>query len=167
MTKVLGFFCEGVCLRIANYWEGSQTSTDIHRTFVRRVGDQTGKARAERLLYISDEGRQALVLAEQESPYKQIYNSTLGIIFFGTPHQGSNLANYATTITRTLLVLAKKPNAELLESLRKGGPALKQLSEDWKAHHERMPYQIVSFYETRTMKGLRSLVSLSARAVFM
>lgn len=146
--------------------EGSQTSTDLYRAFFRRVGDQTGKARAERLPYILTR-RQALIIAEQESPYRHIYNSTLGIIFFGTPHQGSNLANYATTITRTLLVLAKKPNAELLESLRKGGPALKQLSEDWKAHHERRPYQIVSFYETRTMKGMRSLVSILARAVLM
>ncbi|KAE9372043.1 hypothetical protein N431DRAFT_482911 [Stipitochalara longipes BDJ] len=102
--------------------------------------------------------KQALVIAEQEMPYKKIYNSTLGIIFFGTPHQGSSLANYATAITRTLLVLANKPNAELLESLRKGSPALKKLGDDWKTHHERRPYDVVSFYETRTMKGLRGLI---------
>jgi hypothetical protein len=93
--------------------------------------------------------------------YKQIYNSTLGVIFFGTPHQGSSTANYATTITRNLLILANKPNAELLESLRTGSPVLKQLDDDWKTHHERRPYEIASFYETRTMKGLRGLVSFT------
>jgi hypothetical protein len=101
---------------------------------------------------------QALIIAEQESPYKHIFNNTLGIIFFGTPHKGSSIANYATTLTRTLLILANKPNSELLESLRKGSPSLKQLGEEWKEHHDRRPYGIVSFYETRTMKGLRDLV---------
>jgi hypothetical protein len=110
-------------------------------------------------LVLSNEKRQALIIAEQETAYKQICHNTLGIIFFGTPHQGSSIANYATTTTRTLLILANKPNAELLESLRKGSPALKQLGEDWKAHHERRPYKIASFYETRTMRGLRGLVS--------
>jgi hypothetical protein len=41
---------------------------------------------------------------------------------------------------------------------------LKQLEEDWKAHHERRPYGIVSFYETRTMKGMRGLVRFVDRA---
>jgi cytochrome bd-type quinol oxidase subunit 1 len=101
---------------------------------------------------------QALIIAEQEAPYKHIFNSTLGIIFFGTPHQGSSIANYATTLTRTLHILANKPNAELLKSLQKGSPSLKHLGEEWKKHHDRRPYEIVSFYETRTMKGLKYLV---------
>ena len=91
-------------------------------------------------------------------PYKQIYNSTLGIMFFGTPHQGSNFAKYAKAITSPLLVLANKPNAELLEFLRKDSPALKKLGEDWNAHHERRPYDIVSLYEMRTMNFFRNLV---------
>jgi len=105
---------------------------------------------------------EALVIAEQETLYKQIYNSTLGIIFFGTPHQGSRLANYATAITSPLLVLANKPDAELLEFLKKDNPALKQLGDQWKAHHEKKQYDVVSFYETKTMRlvrGLKCLVS--------
>ncbi|KAN0110209.1 hypothetical protein V8E51_006596 [Hyaloscypha variabilis] len=102
--------------------------------------------------------KQALVIAEQETLYKQIYNSTLGIIFFGTPHQGSRLANYATAITSPLLVLANKPDAELLEFLKKDNPALKQLGDQWKAHHEKRPYDIVSFYETKTMRPFKCLV---------
>jgi len=105
------------------------------------------------------------VIAGQEETYTSIYESTLGIIFFGTPHQGSSIASHATAITRTLLPLARQPDAELLKTLRKGSPSLKRLGEDWKKHHERRPYNIVSFYETRTMRGLRGLVSFEIQAI--
>lgn len=103
--------------------------------------------------------KQALILAQDERYYVSIYNSLQGVIFFGTPHQGSSLAAYATILTRIPLIFANKPSPKLLEALRRDSDALKKLTEDFRKHHGEKPYNIVTFYETRTMKGMKNLVS--------
>lgn len=55
-------------------------------------------------------------------------------------------------------MLTLNPTPELLSSLRKGSGRLATLTENFKRHHEARPYDIVSFYETRTMKGYPNLV---------
>jgi hypothetical protein len=58
-------------------------------------------------------------------------------------------------------MLAIKPSPELLDSLSKGCDRLIDLSTKFKEHHEARPYEIISFYETRTLKGMNNLVSQS------
>jgi hypothetical protein len=104
---------------------------------------------------------QALVLASQETLFKHIFDSTIGVIFFGTPHQGSGVANYATTIARVSSSIALKPAPGLLQSLKHESPKLAQLTGDFKQLLDLKPISIVSFYETRTMKiVLGKLVSM-------
>jgi hypothetical protein len=71
------------------------------------------------------------------------------------------MADYGLTLARVPTLLANKPNPELLETLKKGSQALIHLTEKFKRHHENdeRPYAIVSFYETRAMKGTKTLVS--------
>ncbi|TVY88975.1 Protein SERAC1 [Lachnellula willkommii] len=103
--------------------------------------------------------KQALIIAERESRYyKQIYQSTSGVIFFGTPHQGSSMADIGTTVARIASTIAHKPEPELLQSLKKGNHILETLTEKFREHHKARPYDIVSFYETRVMRGFKTLI---------
>lgn len=104
--------------------------------------------------------KQALIFAQDEAIYSSVYTHLRGIIFFGTPHQGSDIATYATVLTQIPLMLSNKPDPTLLLALKHDSEVLKKLTEDFKKHHEARPYDIVTFYETQTMKGLKHLVSL-------
>lgn len=87
----------------------------------------------------------ALILAHQESRYKDIFSNTAGIIFFGTPHQGSSLAAYALAIVKLPTVVANRPDPKLLKTLKVGSEVLKNLTEEFQRHHKMRPYPIVSF----------------------
>ncbi|TVY49381.1 Protein SERAC1 [Lachnellula occidentalis] len=103
--------------------------------------------------------KQALIIAERERRYyKHIYQSTGGVIFFGTPHQGSSMADIGTTVARIASTLTHKPDPELLQSLKKGNHILETLTEKFREHHKAKPYDIVSFYETRVMRGFKTLI---------
>jgi hypothetical protein len=73
------------------------------------------------------------------------------------------LADYGSALARVPTLLANKPNPALLETLKKDSRALMHLTEKFRRHHENdeKPYAIVSFYETRAMKGTKTLVSFS------
>jgi hypothetical protein len=43
-------------------------------------------------------------------------------------------------------------------TLKVGSEPLKELTEEFKEHHNGRKYQIVSFYEMRTMVGMKTLV---------
>lgn len=102
--------------------------------------------------------KQTLVIASQEAPFSHVINSTRGVIFFGTPHQGSGLANYASTLTRVPSSLALKPPPALLNSLKNKSLSLANLTDDFKKLAIFQNISIVSFYETRTMTILSKLV---------
>jgi hypothetical protein len=69
------------------------------------------------------------------------------------------MADTGTTLARIASTIANKPDPELLQSLKKGNRILELLTEEFRGHHEARPYDIVSFYETRAMKGWKTLVS--------
>jgi hypothetical protein len=102
---------------------------------------------------------QALILASTHPDYINLHTSTIGILFFGTPHQGSALANSAALIARFLVAIANKPHPLLLETLKKDNPILNGLTEKFKRCIEGRGIEVVSFYETRTMRGFKHLVS--------
>jgi hypothetical protein len=90
--------------------------------------------------------------------YRDIDESVLGVIFFGTPHMGSSLANLARWVATLPNAVARKPEPELLKFLRKDSDGLKILDGEFKDVLATRPYDIVSFYETKTMTGFRTLV---------
>ena len=60
--------------------------------------------------------------------------STLGIIFIGTPHQGSSLVSWPIAAARLLdLSSIKQTNAGILEELRRDSADLRHLQESF--HH--------------------------------
>ncbi|KAI8950493.1 ribonuclease-like protein p/mrp subunit [Xylaria longipes] len=64
-----------------------------------------------------------------------IYISTYGILFFGTPHQGSGTANLATFAQRIVDVLLPSKlvdtQAQLLDALREGSEVLQEITDNF------------------------------------
>ena len=65
-----------------------------------------------------------------------------GIIFLGTPHQGSSAAEYGIWFAQ---VLGK--DTTLLETLKKNSPTLLEVARDFEASYSNV--DIVCFYEQR------------------
>ncbi|KAI0466974.1 ribonuclease-like protein p/mrp subunit [Xylaria cf. heliscus] len=64
-----------------------------------------------------------------------IYVSTYGILFFGTPHQGSGTANLATFAQRIVDVLVPSKlvdtQAQLLDALKEGSEVLQEITDNF------------------------------------
>ncbi|PVH82960.1 hypothetical protein DL98DRAFT_487647 [Cadophora sp. DSE1049] len=106
--------------------------------------------------------KQALVIAQRESQYKQIHDNVRGVIFFGTPHQGSGLADYATTLARIPLAIGVDTHPQLLKGLKKKSKDLKRLTDSFRKYLDTSGISVVSFYELRTLKGLMVVEKASA-----
>ena len=85
---------------------------------------------------------QALVLADHGNTFRDIRLSTAGIIFLGTPHQGSEAAVYSVWFAQ-----AVGHDKTLLESLRRNSPALHDIARDFEASYSNA--DIVCFYEDK------------------
>ena len=68
--------------------------------------------------------------------------ATSGILFLGTPHQGSSAAEYGTWLARAL-----RNDTTLLETLKKNSPTLLEVAQDFEASYSNV--DIVCFYERR------------------
>ena len=68
--------------------------------------------------------------------------ATVGILFLGTPHQGSSAAEYGTWLARAL-----GNDTTLLETLKKNSPTLLEVAQDFEASYSNV--DIVCFYERR------------------
>lgn len=68
--------------------------------------------------------------------------ATVGILFLGTPHQGSSAAEYGLWLAR-----ASRNDTNLLETLTKNSPTLLELARDFEAGYSGV--DIICFYEER------------------
>jgi hypothetical protein len=109
-----------------------------------------------------------LIAAEAENrQYTPIWESTKGVLFFGTPHRGSSLASYGAQLARVPTALSMKPTPQLLHSLSSGNVVLGELNGKFRHLMDMRggARKVVSFYETRTMLAWRSLVVEQESAV--
>lgn len=91
--------------------------------------------------------------SEITQDYKDVDNNTIGIIFYGTPHKGSDMATFAEILSRGPKYVTPRNRSTLLKTLRKGSYQLKKLETDFRAHEWQKPYKFVSFYETKRTMG--------------
>ena len=107
-------------------------------------------------------------MARSEAIYEPLWSNTKGIIFLGTPHRGSVLAEDAlllAVVTNLALgfTMANRRGSmdtSTLELLRKDKQQLNDISSDFLNCLRQQPeIMIISFYETKTMVGLKQLVS--------
>lgn len=105
-------------------------------------------------------------MADHGEDFKDIRSTTAGIIFLGTPHQGSDAAVYGVWLAKIA-----RHDATLLESLKRDSPALYGIACDFDNSYRNA--DIVCFYEkeaesygpVRTrVRGLLSLHAMAAGA---
>src|SRR5207248_1229658 len=90
---------------------------------------------------------QALVTANQDSSSRSILTSTHGVLFLGTPHQGSTTADIGMILARVARMCFQRPSTQMLEILKRDSPALSDLARQFSFV---LPYlNVVSFYETK------------------
>ena len=82
------------------------------------------------------------MLADHGNTFRDIRLSTAGIIFLGTPHQGSEAAVYGMWLTQAI-----RHDKTLLESLRDKSPALHDIARDFETSYGNT--DIVCFYEDK------------------
>lgn len=87
-----------------------------------------------------------------------MHKLTVGIIFLGTPHQGTDAAEYTNILTNMAQRILHKPNPKVtLDALKRNCAFLLQLSKDFR--HQISKYIIVSYYERKPLKTGLPLVS--------
>lgn len=93
--------------------------------------------------------------------------STFGILFFGTPHRGTDGADLQSKVLDIISVLPfVEGNKQVLKHLGLNSEKLWELSEDFLGLHSR--FQIVSFRESkRTPIGLFSKLVSAAFVLFV
>ncbi|GAP82519.1 putative protein SERAC1 [Rosellinia necatrix] len=98
--------------------------------------------------------KQALAIAERdysmERTAKHIYGQdiagcTKGIVFFGTPHRGADIAKWGAMIRNIARVVTCWPRPSFLDVLRRNSEDLYKISEDFLPLSSN--YAIISFYE--------------------
>ncbi|KAI0110359.1 Alpha/Beta hydrolase protein [Nemania sp. FL0031] len=61
----------------------------------------------------------------------QIYTSTAGVVFMGTPHRGSSTVSYGEIVAKFAKLLLRQPNDELLQTLRPDSHILDKQRHDF------------------------------------
>jgi hypothetical protein len=93
------------------------------------------------------------------SPYKAVERSTYGILFHGTPHQGSATVDLATSILR-IISIGFDTNDTLLNDLGLHSKALQQQQDQYSQIGGRYATKCYyEMYETRLPLGKRMKVS--------
>ncbi|ETS83166.1 hypothetical protein PFICI_05042 [Pestalotiopsis fici W106-1] len=104
--------------------------------------------------------KRALINAKQAESYKSIVNSTYGIIFFGTPHQGGNNAKIGDVIAGSVRKLGRRPKNSFMSALKLDSWFAKSITDDFRQFLE--DFQFLSFYETKPLGVLGMVVDPKA-----
>ncbi|KAN0070689.1 hypothetical protein V8E54_011558 [Elaphomyces granulatus] len=100
--------------------------------------------------------KQALFQAKIEPQYQVISRATVGIIFLGTPHRGSEKASYGKVLAKVATTVMHKPAPALVNALRVNSDALMRLTTDFR--FQLPQYQVCSFYEMKPIRIFSSLI---------
>ena len=89
---------------------------------------------------------QSLVNAHNNPKYSRIRNSTKGLAFFGTPHNGGStiLVNIGSMASKIATGLGFQKGDDILETLKSGSIFTDILQGLWR--HQLLKYDIVSFW---------------------
>jgi len=88
-----------------------------------------------------------LLQSKNGGQYRQLFDSTRAIHFFGTPHQGLEIGEFLSMIDD--LSPGQSSRSDFIKQLQEGTNFLATQKEDIKSLWDQTPgIQIVSFYET-------------------
>ena len=116
--------------------------------------------------------KEALIKAKEDSRFQDILESTVGVLFFGTPHRGArgtpdlsislgDLLQTGLTASGTRSFLGGS-RSDLFKNLKANSPDLRRVTVSFS--HLCNKFQIVSIYETEEQVPLCRLVRLNAHS---
>lgn len=102
--------------------------------------------------------KQAFNAATGRTRYQDLAKHTRGVLFFGTPHKGSDLAGLGSVLANFLRLssLGASTNAQLVRDLARNSAKLEHISDTFLQHASSL--KVVAFYELETMDMMSSLV---------
>lgn len=89
-----------------------------------------------------------------------IYRSTVGVVFLGTPHRGSDKAGLAQIVQEVAKLALRKPNEKLLKNLERESDVLEHQRKSFASVSEKMSLRCL-FEEKPTGIGIVSLAGPS------
>jgi hypothetical protein len=98
----------------------------------------------------------------------EIASATAGVLFMGTPHQGSHLAKWGSALGKVIPDNIRTVNQKALEVLKKDSAVCALLENAFQEHAKNGQFKHVklfSFYETIAMNGLGSMIVPEVSAV--
>jgi hypothetical protein len=107
--------------------------------------------------------RQSRGLRDYRENQAQIFESTFGIIFFGTPHRGASLAEWGEIARRLAAAFGFDTNKQLLKGSQPDSERLEEIREEFSKMLYEKNWKIHSFQESvgiLSIPGLREKVSL-------
>ncbi|KAK7932936.1 hypothetical protein LTR80_011555 [Exophiala xenobiotica] len=90
--------------------------------------------------------KQALLQARLEPLYQSIEEATLGLIFLGRLHRGSDKATYGKVLANVAQFISHRPLQRLLTALQTNSDVLLRLTTDF--HFQLPDYEVYSFFES-------------------
>ncbi|KAF1842273.1 uncharacterized protein K460DRAFT_345969 [Cucurbitaria berberidis CBS 394.84] len=103
--------------------------------------------------------KKALILAHENNlQYGNILSSTIGIVFMGTPHDGSNIVNWTSFLRNAVQIMSgtQLVRTDLIKELSRHSPTLLNISKSFLPRSADLT--IMSFIETRSEPPLTVLV---------
>jgi protein SERAC1 len=87
---------------------------------------------------------------------KELDHCTIGIIFLGTPHRGSDVASLPQVAFNVLKAFGKQGNKDLLELFDRNSTELENISRDFAewVNKNRSHFNMMCFYEELGVKGI-------------
>lgn len=85
---------------------------------------------------------------------RNIAQSTVGVLFFGTPHQGAGPLNIAHRVLKSLAGLAVQFNDSVVQTLLQGGDYLRSIQDSFVVLSKHSHWRIFSFQEEYAQGGL-------------
>ncbi|KAK2730723.1 hypothetical protein FQN57_004185, partial [Myotisia sp. PD_48] len=144
-------FTFGYDADVASFWGPSQNRLTNHASNMVAdlvgVREDTGTEGRALIFIVHSLGGLVVERALQyskdsaEQHLHQIECHTSGIVFLGTPHSGSDFALFAKAVARTLGLVGKWVNTDILDVLKRESQVLLDL-EDWFAHWLRRRIQV-------------------------
>ena len=112
------------------------------------------------LFQAADKYIQALNRAHERERYHSLLHQVFGIAFFGTPHKGSAIASWSTSLSNILRAasLGTSTNKQLSTDLESNSRVRGEISKSFIERGKRL--EIFSFYEVDKMEFLNCMVCL-------